>query len=302
VISSLEDTKVRNAKPQKKDYRLTDGHGLHLFVKTNGAKLWRWRYDFEGKEKLMSIGAYPAVTLTAAREAHEKARKVLAGGADPMVEKKEEEQKEAAQLQATSAVLHPFRDLAMQWFDWWKIGLNDRYVAYVKSRMEADILSALGNSDINEITPAQVVSMVLAIEARGAEDVARRALQTTDQIFRWGRTRGQALHNPAGAFKPKDILKKMERENFKRIDLRKLPELVRKIHYYNGSPVTRLALKLITLTFLRTSEMIGGDWSEINWEENLWDMKSHKRPHIVPLSLRSRLNERGWRHASQVCR
>jgi Arm DNA-binding domain len=214
----LTDTKVRNAKPQEKDYRLTDGHGLHLFVKTNGAKLWRWRYDFEGKEKLMSFGAYPAVTLTAAREAHEKARKVLAGGVDPMVEKKEEEQKEAAQSQATSAVLHPFRDLAMQWFDWWKIGLNDRYVAYVKSRMEADILSALGNSDINEITPAQVVSMVLAIEARGAEDVARRALQTTDQIFRWGRTRGQALHNPAGAFKPKDILKKMERENFKRID------------------------------------------------------------------------------------
>jgi len=108
----LTDTKVRNAKPQEKDYRLIDGHGLHLFVKTNGAKLWRWRYAFEGKGKLMSFGAYPAVTLTAARKAHEDARKVLAESVDPMVEKKDRTEQESTQAHAATTALHPFRDLA----------------------------------------------------------------------------------------------------------------------------------------------------------------------------------------------
>jgi integrase len=157
--------------------------------------------------------------------------------------------------------------------------------------MDADIMPALGNSKITDITPSQVTATVLAIEARGAEDVARRALQTIDQIYRWGITRGRALHNPAGAFKPKDILKKMQRENFKRIDLRELPTLLKKIHYYAGSPVTRLALKLMVLVILRTSEMIEGEWSEVDWKDARWDlpkekMKGSKRPHIVPLSLR----------------
>lgn len=288
----LTDTNVRNAKPREKDYKLTDGHGLHLFVKANGAKLWRWRYEYEGKEKQMSFGAYPEVTITAARGAHEGARKLLAGGLDPMAVKRElakEEvlKKEEAKIKAQP--LHPFRDLAQDWFEWWKVGKDDRYVGFVETRMAADILPAFGDFEIGDITPSQVVDMVLTIEARGAEDVARRALQTTAQIFRWGITRGRALHNPAGAFKPKDILKKMERENFNRIDLRDLPALLKKIHYYDGSPVTRLALKLMALVFLRTSEMIGGEWSEVNFKEGRWDipkerMKGGKRPHIIPLS------------------
>jgi integrase len=290
----LTDMKVRSAKPKEKDYRLTDGHGLHLFVKMNGSKLWRWRYEFAGKEKLMSFGQYPDVTLTAARTAQEDARKLLESGIDPMEAKKklaEEERKtaeeEEANLKAES--LRPFHQLAWDWFEWWKVGKDERYVGFVKKRMEDDILPALGNPEITEITPAQVADTVLAIEARGAEDVARRALQTIDQIYRWGITRGRVLHNPAGAFRPKDILKKTQHENFKRIDLRELPTLLREIHCYDGSPVTRLALKLMSLVFLRTSEMIEGEWSEVNWKDTRWDipkerMKGCKRPHIVPLS------------------
>ena len=196
----LTDTRVRNAKPQDKDYRLTDGHGLHLFVKMNGTKLWRWRYEFEGKEKLMSFCAYPEVTLAAARTAHEDAGKRLNSGLDPMAAKKEQVVEEAARIKAESS--HPFCDLATDWFEWWKPGKNERYAGFVKSRMETDILPAIGNLDITDITPSQVTTTILAIEARGAEDVARRALQTIDQIYRWGITRGRALHNPAGAFKP----------------------------------------------------------------------------------------------------
>jgi hypothetical protein len=112
----LTDAKVRNAKPQEKDYRLTDGHGLHLYVKANGTKLWRWRYEFNGKEKLMSFGAYPEVTIAAARTAHDRARKVLDSGVDPMVEKKKEHIEIALEEIGLTAI-HPFSALALDWFD-----------------------------------------------------------------------------------------------------------------------------------------------------------------------------------------
>ena len=248
---ALTDTKVRNAKPKEKDYRLADGHGLYLFVTTGGAKLWRWRYRFSGKEQVMSFGAYPGISISAAREAHETARKVLAKGINPMIQKKEQkeekggEQLESGQPTSVASDVPLFREVATQWYDWWKTGKDERYVGFVRKRMDADILPKLGGLLMDDITPKQVASVVVAIEERGAEDVARRALQTTDQIFRWAMSKGLTVHNPAGAFKPKDILKPMQSENFKRVDRRELPELLRRIHFYNGSPVTRLAMKLM---------------------------------------------------------
>jgi integrase len=131
--------------------------------------------------------------------------------------------------------------------------------------------------------------MILAIESRGAEDVARRALQITNSIFRFGIARGTNHQNPAGAFKPKDVLKSIKTVNFARIERSELPALLHAIEYYDGSPLTRLALKLMCLVFLRTSEMIAGEWNEINWAEARWDlpkekMKGGTRPHVVPLS------------------
>jgi hypothetical protein len=177
----LTDTSVRNAKSKVTDYRLTDGHGLHLFVKTNGRKLWRWRYEFQGKEKLMSFGSYPDVSLKAAREAHESAWKRLADGIDPMADKKEKEQQSRAQsVGAVGAGSQSFRELANDWFAWWSPGKNDRYADFVQLRMERDILPPLGGFEAGEITPQQICDMVIAVEKRGAEDVARRVLQTTD--------------------------------------------------------------------------------------------------------------------------
>ncbi len=129
---------------------------------------------------------------------------------------------------------------------------------------------------MDEITPELATNAIVAIEQRGAEDVARRALQTTDQIFRWARSKGRTSHNPASACKPKDILKPMQRKNFKRVDRRDLPELMRKIHFYNGSPITRLAMKLMALVFLRTSKMIEGQWSEIDFKEARWDIPAER--------------------------
>jgi integrase len=293
----LTDAKAKNAKPRDKDYRLSDGHGLYLFVTTEGAKLWRWRYRFEGKEQVMSFGAYPLVSLSEARDAHHDARRLLRQGVNPMHQKKEDKKKAAVREHAEQKALaasqeRRFKNVASKWFEWWKVGKNDRYATFVEKRMEADITPAVGELLMDEITPDQVKAVIRAIEARGAQDVARRAFQTIDQVFRWGMTEGLASRNPASAFKPKDILKPMQRENFKRVDRRELPKLLQKIHTYKGSPLTRLAMKLIALIFLRTSELIEGEWSEIDWKEARWDIpanrmkgpKGKKRPHIVPLS------------------
>ncbi len=287
----LTDVKVRNARAKASDYRLTDGHGLHLFVKKNGSKLWRYRYEFGGKEKLMSYGAYPEITVGTARELHEKARKALARGLDPMLVKALEPEGEPVVVNP-GVVLNPFREVATKWFDWWKTGKDARYAANVESRLHDDILPRLGDLDISSITPSQVTAMVLAIEARGAYDIARRALQMTDQIFRYAIPRNLATYNPASTFKPKDILKPMVRDNFKRVPPNELPGLLKKIHFYGGSPVTKLCLRLMALVFLRTSELIEGRWPEVNMKDARWDIpkermkgpEAKKQPHIVPLS------------------
>ena len=254
----LTDVKVRNAKAKVKDYRLTDGHGLHLFVKENGSKLWRYRYEFNGKEKLMSYGAYPDITVATARELHEKARKTLLSGRDPMLEKQSDEQLGNPVVSEDTEIANPFVDVANKWYDWWKSAKDERYASNVRSRLDGDILPPLGNLAISSITPTQVTNMVLAIEARGAGDIARRALQTVDQIYRFAIPRSLTTYNPASTFKPKDILKPIVRENFKRVAPGQLPGLIKKIHFYNGSPVTRLCMKLMALVFLRTSELIEG--------------------------------------------
>lgn len=285
---TLTDTKLRNAKATQSPYRLTDGHGLYALVNPNGTKLWRWKYRFQGREKLMSFGSYPEISIAEARAAHAEGRRTLAAGLDPMAEKKAQKAVGKAKF-AAPVILNPFRNVAREWFAQWKAGKVERHAVYMERRLEADVLSRIGDRPINEIQPPEIVDMILAIEARGAEDVARRALQTTNSIFRYGIARGTNHHNPAGAFKPKDVLKAVNSENFARIEQSELPVLLHSIDYYDGSPLTRLALKLMSLVFLRTSELIAGEWSEINWSEARWDlpkekMKGGKRPHIVPLS------------------
>ena len=280
----LTVTKIDKAKKEKKDYKLADGHGLYLQVTSKGAKLWRWKYRFQGKEKLMSFGAFPLVTLAEAREALETGRRKLIHGVDPMAEKKA-----VLDAREVAEVFNPFRKVQTQWFEKWSADKDERYVDNTRRRIDTDILPVIGDRPINDIRPPEIVEMILAIEKRGAADVARRALQMTDQIFRYGLTKGLNTHNPAGAFKPKDILKRMKKENFRRVSTTEIPALLSKIEFYSGSPYTRLAMKLMTLVFLRTSEMIEGQWPEVNLKEARWDlpkerMKGGKRPHIVPLS------------------
>jgi integrase len=206
------------------------------------------------------------------------ARKLLATGTDPMAERKAE--KAAAQ--------DSFQSVARVWWEHWQDGKSPRHADYVKRRMEADILPCLGARPVAAIEAPELVAMTKAIEARGARDIAKRALETTGQVFRFAIAHGYATRNPASEIRPSDILKSNRKVNYARVDAKELPNLLRSIEVYQGTHVTRLALKLMALTFVRTSELIGARWAEFDREAARWDIPAERMkmrtPHIVPLS------------------
>jgi integrase len=261
---------------------MTDAGGLFLFVTPSGGKLWRWKYRFGGKEKLMGLGRYPDVSLAQARERHSMARKVHAQGVDPMAQRKAEKTAEK------TAKENSFNSISKLWHDHWREGKSLRHVGYVRRRLDADILPCFGARPIEDIEAPELVAMVMAIEARGAHDIAKRALETTGQIFRYAIAHGYARRNPASEIKPRDLLKPTQTVNYARVNARELPTLLKRIEVYRGKPTTRLGMKLMALTFLRTTELIGARWSEFDFENARWDVPKErmkrKRPHIVPLS------------------
>jgi integrase len=282
---SLTDTEIRRSKAKEKSYNIVDGGGLHLTVTRAGGKLWRWKYRHQGKEKLMSFGRYPDVPLALARDRHGEARKLLATGIDPMTQRKEEK----TSRQASS--VNSFASVAELWLEHWQDGKSPRHVDSARRRIAANILPYLGTRQMSEIEAPDLVSMVKAIERRGARDIAKRTLQTTGQIFRFGIAHGHAKRNPASEIRPSDILKSTHRVNYARIDAKELPNLLRQIEVYQGKHVTRLAMKLMALTFVRTSELIEARWSEIDTKAARWDIPAQRMkmrtPHIVPLARQS---------------
>ena len=281
-MAGLTDTEIKRAKAAEKAYSMGDGGGLYLWVKPTGGKLWRWSYRYEGKEKLMSLGKYPDVSLAQARGRHSEARKLLATGVDPMAQRKAEKTAEKI------AVENSFQSVTTQWLEHWQEGKSPRHVDSVRRRMEADILPCLGARPIAEIEAPELVAMANAIQDRGALDIAKRALETVGQVFRYGIAHGYAKRNPATEIRPSDVLKSSPKINYARIDAKELPTLLRRIEVYQGKQVTRLAMKLMSMTFVRTTELIEAKWGEFDLENARWDIPAERMkmrtPHIVPLA------------------
>ena len=278
----LTDSIIKAAKPRDKRYNLPDGKGLTLWVQPDGQKNWRFRYYFQDKEKMLSLGSYPAVSLAAARKEHTRFKQLLIQGIDPSNNRKE--QKRKAAIDAANS----FESVARLWWNHWKYDKTERHANYTIRRLEADVFSFLGDKPINEITAAMLIAMIRKIEARGALDIAKRVLTMCGQIFRYAVAHDLAERNPAADIKPSDVLKPTKKTNYARLDQKELPGLLRKIDTYDGQPLTKLALQLIALTFVRTSELIGARWIEIDLDRKEWRIPAErmkmKTPHIVPLS------------------
>jgi integrase len=283
----LTETKIRSAKPGPKATKLFDGGGLYLYVTPEGGKHWRWAYRVGGKPKTMTFGPYPELTLAQARNRHFEARRLLATGTDPM------EQRKAGKV-VVSKTGDTFKDIALQWHESWSDGKNPEYAKDVMIRLTRDIFPSLGDLRPEQIETPKIVAAIKKIEARGANEIATRSLGNVGQIFRYAIAHGLAKRNPAADIKPGDFLKAVPVVNYARIEAHELPKMLRKIENYEGSPKTRLAMRLMALTFVRTSELIEARWGEFDFAENRWTipverMKQVKYPtaHIVPLAKQS---------------
>jgi len=297
MTGKLSNLKCEKAQPAAKPYSISDGGGLYLWVTSAGGKLWRWGYSHAGKNKLMSFGKYPDVPLAEARKHHANARAELARGVDPMALRKET--KEQAKVEPAEPVAEEpkgltFGALTLKWYDWWKKGMNAKYAKNVLVRLEGDIIAKVGTRLPAEITRMEWVQVTQAVDERGARDIAKRNLQFVKGIYDWGLDRGlldQNAQNPAAGIKPHKILSKVVEEHFASLPIQEIPELLCKMRDYNGSAVTRIAMELQSLTFLRTGELIGGLWPEIDWKWKMWrvppERMKMKRLHLVPLATQS---------------
>jgi integrase len=273
----------RAACPPGKPYaRLADGLGMYLEVTAAGGKYWRMKYRHGGKEKRLALGVYPEISLADARKRRDKARETLAAGDDPGQLKRE------AKLARALSDASTFEKVARQWWEQWKGPKSPRHANYVLRRLEADVFPVLGARPVDSITAPQLLAMAKRIESRGAIDIAKRSLQTCSQIMRFAVAHGVIERNPGADVRPSDALKPREKENYARLDAREMPELLRKIEAYPGTPYTRLAMKLMALTFVRTGELIGARWAEFDLEAAEWRIPAERMkmrtPHIVPLA------------------
>ena len=263
-------------------FRLTDEKGMYLEVTAAGGKYWRLKYRYGGKEKRLALGVYPAISLALARKAREQARQTLSEGNDPGQLKRD------AKIFKALGDASTFEKVARQWWEHWKGPKSPRHADYVLRRLEADVFPALGALPVSAINAPQLLAVAKSIEARGAVDIAKRSLQTCGQILRYAVAHGLADRNPAADVRPADALKPRIKMNYARLDAKEMPELLRKIEAYQGSPYTRLAMKLMALTFVRTGELIGARWEEFDLAAAEWRIPAKRMkmrtPHIVPLA------------------
>jgi integrase len=284
--AKLKDVQIKKSKPSGKPYKLFDGGGMFLYVTPSGGKLWRWQFRYQGKYQQMSLGPYPEVTLEEARLKHQKQEKILRSGRNPMEVRKEE--KSQAVLIKAKAAVNNFSGIEKEWFDRWKVGKEGRYIQQMENRIATDILPRFGHKPMDEIEAPEIAAMAKAIEARGANELARKALRTTGQIFRYAIAHGYTRRNPVSDIRPSDILKSVEVTNQPRVHERDLPKLLLDIDGYTGREVTKIAMWLMAWTFVRTSELVEAPWTEFNLDEARWDIPKERmrKPsaHIVPLA------------------
>jgi integrase len=256
---------------------------MFLYVTPKGSKLWRFKYRFASKEKLLALGRYPDMSLKEARERRDAARAALRDGDDPAVERKRD------RLNARLKAQNVFEAVAREFVEQQKARWSRRHAADVLHRLEHYIFSDLGSLPIADITPLELLDVVRKLERRGATELSHRMLQTCGQVFRFAVVTERCGRNIAtdlrGALSP-HVPKPQPS-----IRPDGLPDLLRAIKAYDGERVTLLGLQLLALTFVRTTELIGAHWGEFDLAQRLWIIPATrmkmKREHIVPLSLQA---------------
>jgi integrase len=276
----LNDKQIKALKPQAREYKMFDGNGLFLLVHPNGSKYWRLSYRVNKKPKTLSIGVYPEVSLAEARDKTNEARKQLSANIDPSYNKKLEKLK--SQISAENTLEAVARSWHANKYSTW----TPRHAEQIIRRLEADIFPQIGFRPIDEITAPELLAAIRLIEKRGALDIAKRALQMTGQVIRYAVQCGIATKDITPSLK--GALKPYKKQNYAHLSEAEMPEFIAKLENYDGDLQTKLGLKLLILTMVRTGELRGARWEELNFDKAEWNIPEARmkmrRKHIVPLS------------------
>ena len=283
-LEKLSDVAVKSAAAKEKPYKLADGAGLYLEIMPSGAKYWRLKFRYGGKEKRLALGVYPAVTLKAARKAARDARDELAEGIDPTETRRQEK------LARTVGAENSFRVVALEWYAKEKPHWSESHTKRVGWIFDNNLFPWLGHRSIAEINPPELLAVLRKTESKGTIETAHRAKNIAGQVFRYAVATGRAERDPTPDLK--GALATPKGGHHAAItDPKAIGGLLRAIDSFQGTPAVAAALKLSPLLFCRPGELRQMEWTEINWEESRWEIPAEKmklrEPHIVPLCMQA---------------
>ncbi|HGY1212722.1 TPA: tyrosine-type recombinase/integrase [Citrobacter braakii] len=287
---ALTDTKVRSAKPEAKEYSLVDGDGMFLLIHPNGSKYWRFRFRFGGKQHLMAFGVYPETSLADARQKREEARRLVAAGVDPREHKRAVKEEQAKEVITFELVARDWHASNQKW--------SESHSGRVLKSLEDNLFDAIGKRNIAELKTRDLLIPIKAVEMSGRLEVAARLQQRTTAIMRFAVQSGLIDYNPAQEIA--GAVATAKRQHRAALELNRIPELLHRIDTYTGRPLTRLAVELTLLVFIRSSELRFARWSEVDFENAMWTIPGEREPlegvkhshrgskmrtpHLVPLS------------------
>src|SRR5271155_1069631 len=280
----ITDTVCRTSKPGEKPYKLSDGGGLYLLVEKNGSKLWRHAFRFDGKQKVVALGAYPIVSLADARAGRDLNKGLLAKGIDPSIQRKID--RGAARIARSNT----FRIVADELLEKFKIEGDDSKTLEKKKWLLGFVTADLGERPIAEIKAPELLEVLRKIERRGRYDTARRARSLAGRVFKFAIATNRAERDPSADLAGALISPKVQ-HRASITEPKAVGALMRAIDELDGQPTTRAALQLIAVTFVRPGELRHAEWKEFDISNAVWNISAEKmkmnRPHKVPLSCQA---------------
>lgn len=265
---------IDSAKPKDKPYRLLDSNGLYLYVPVTGKKVWQLRYKLDGKEKVLTVGKYPLMSLQEARDKAWLAKKDVSVGVDPVKAKR------------LSVKDNSFSSIYQEWYEHKKQVWSEVYSTELSRMFQDDILPLIGEMDINEIEPMQILEVIRRFEDRGAMERANKSRRRCGEVFRYAIVTGRAKYNPAPDLA--DAMKGYRKKNYPFLPADQIPSFNKALAGFSGSIVSRIATQVLQYTVLRTKELRSMQWSNVDFETRTItiaeEVMKGRRPHLVPMS------------------
>lgn len=304
---ALTDVQIRNCKADGARRRLYDERGLYLEVTSGGGKWWRFKYRFDGKDKLISLGVYPDVPLAGrwlddakrkrkdmsgylkgARDRRDEARELVIAGIDPSAARRDDKRERQREMIRTGTT---FERVARDWLAHHESRWEPGTFAAIRASLENHVFAVLGDQPIDAIKPADVRETVKAIDARNASETAARVFQRIRAVYRYAISEELVEIDPTYPLKPGEFLKPSRVRHRAALAEKDMPAFLRALAEYRGDPATRAALDLLILTAVRPGEARGASWSEIDLERKLWRIPAARMKmaaeHLVPLSVQA---------------